>query len=188
MSPRPYDVLGSRVVLENAFLKVREDRIRGRSTEGLHYVVELPRAATIVPVLDDGRLLMIRQYRHSVGRAILELPGGRVDPAESHEDAARRELVEETGCEAAAYHPLGSFFPLAGISDHVGFLFEARGLTPVPRRLEALEEIDLVPMTWDAVMRALADGEISDAFCLVALFRFFLRHGRVAGGPEGPRT
>jgi ADP-ribose pyrophosphatase len=182
VSPRPYDVLGSRVVLSNPFLRVREDKVRGRETEGLHYVVELPRAATIVPVLDDGRLLMIRQYRHSVGRAILELPGGRVDPAETPEAAARRELVEETGYEASTYHSLGSFIPAAGISDHVGHLFEARGLRRVERRLEAFEEIDLVPMPWEDVARALASGEIDDAFCLVGLFRFFLRHGRVAGG------
>jgi ADP-ribose pyrophosphatase len=179
MSPRPYDVLGTRLLLENAFLRVREDRVRGRASEGLHYVVELPRAATIVPVLDDGRLLMIRQYRHSVGRAILELPGGRVDPAETPEAAARRELVEETGYEALTYEPLGKFLPVAGISDHVGFLFEARGLRPAPRRLEDFEEIDLVPMAFADVDRALAAGEIEDAFCLVGLFRFFLRHGRV---------
>jgi ADP-ribose pyrophosphatase len=179
MSPRPYDVLGSRLILENPFLRVREDQIRGRSSEGLHYVIELPRAATIVPVLDDGRLLLIRQYRHSIGRSILELPGGRVDPAETPEAAARRELVEEAGYEASSWEPLGSFIPVAGISDHVGWLFEARGLRPAARRLEALEEIDLVPMPWEEVARALTSGEIVDAFCLVALFRFFLRHGRV---------
>jgi ADP-ribose pyrophosphatase len=177
MSPRPYDVLGSRLVLENAFLRVREDRVRGRESEGLHYVVELPRAATIVPVLPDGRVLLIRQYRHSVGRSILELPGGRVEPSEAPEAAARRELAEEAGFEAGAWEPLGTFLPAAGLLDHVGFLFEARDLKPVARRLEALEEIELVPMTPPELASALASGTVADGFCLVALFRFFLRRG-----------
>jgi ADP-ribose pyrophosphatase len=186
MTARPFDVLSSRIVLDNPFLRVRADQVRGRDEEGVHYVVELPRAATIVPILDDGRVLLIREYRHSIGRVILEFPGGRVDPSETPETAARRELVEETGFEAETFVPLGSFFPAAGLLDHEGFLFEARGLKPAPRRLEAFEEIEVVPMTWAEVDAALAAGKIVDGFCMAALFRFFLRQGaRLAGDAPG---
>jgi ADP-ribose pyrophosphatase len=154
--------------------------VRGRDSEGIHYVVELPRAATIVPILPDGRVLLIRQYRHSVGQSILELPGGRVEPSEAPEAAARRELAEEAGYEADAWRSLGTFMPAAGLLDHVGHLFEASGLRPVARKLEALEEIEIVPMTPVELSEALASGAIVDGFCLAGLFRFFLR--RQAGG------
>jgi ADP-ribose pyrophosphatase len=186
MPARPYEVLGSEVILENPFLRVRADRIRGRSTDGVHYVVELPRAATIVPVLDDGRILMIRQYRHSVRDIILELPGGRIDASEIPEDAARRELLEETGYAAKSFHLLGSFIPAAGLLDHVGFLFEARGLEPGTSKPEALEEIEVVPMTMDEVASGLASGQIVDGFCLAGLFRFFLHRGWVFPGGRAP--
>jgi ADP-ribose diphosphatase len=186
LSPRPYSVLGSRLVLENRFLRVREDRVRGRDAEGLHYVVELPRAATIVPVLPDGRVLLIRQYRHSVGESVLELPGGRVEPSEAPEAAARRELAEEAGFEADEWSALGTFMPAAGLLDHVGHLFEARGLRPVARRLEALEEIDLVPMSGEELSAALISGTIVDGFCLVAMFRFLLRHRTPGADPLFP--
>jgi ADP-ribose pyrophosphatase len=178
MSPEPYEVASSRFVLENLFLKVREDAVVSQGMSGLHYVVELPRAATIVPVLDDGTIVFIRQYRHSIGRVILELPGGRVEPGEAPDAAARRELREEAGFEAAHLVPLGSFFPVAGISDHEGFLFEARGLQPAERRLDFLEDIEVILMSPKDLQRALDSGAIVDAFCLVALFRFFLRNPR----------
>lgn len=177
MPLEPYRVTGSRVPLRNKFVTVREDDFEVRGRRGVHYVIDLPLAAAIVPVLDDGRLLLIRQYRHCVGRVLLELPAGRVDPAESPLDAARRELREETGYSATQWRPLGRFFPLAGLSNHEGYFFEARGLVPGQTEFDDCEDIELAPTTPAEARRLIADGELLDGFCQLGLLRWFMAQG-----------
>lgn len=176
----PYEVTASRHVLKTRFVDVREDLIRHGDADGVHYCVELPRAAVVLPVLDDGSVVMIRQWRHCVGRVLLELPAGRAAPGEPIESAVARELEEETGFRAATLEFLGSFFPLAGISDHEGFIFIAKGLTPGPVRREALEHLETETVSPENLLRLLGEGAIADGFAQVALFRWFARRGSVS--------
>jgi ADP-ribose pyrophosphatase len=180
MSLDPYRVTGSRTVLHNKFVTVREDDFLHQGRHGVHYVIQLPQAAAVVPVLDDGRLLLIRQYRHCVGRVLLELPAGRVDRAEDPATAAVRELEEETGYRATSWRLIGRSFPLAGLSDHEAFFYEARGLTPGTRRPDEFEDIEPAPTSPEDALQLMAAGELIDGFCQLGLLHWFRAQGKLA--------
>lgn len=138
-------------------------------TRHRYEVIRHPGAAAIVPWLDDGRVLLIQQPRPSVGRRLLEIPAGTLDPAEDAETCARRELEEETGFRAAEWRRLAAFFPSPGILDERMWLFEARGLTPGRTDPDADEDITNVPVDPADVAGLVAAGEIADAKTLVGL-------------------
>ena len=107
--------------------------------------VRVPAVAYILPLLDDGRVVLIRQYRPIVGAEIWELPAGTIEAGESPEACARRELIEEAGYEAGHLDPLGEALADPGLTDERIFLFIARELRPVARALDADEHIEVVP-------------------------------------------
>ncbi|HEY7138499.1 MAG TPA: NUDIX hydrolase [Methylomirabilota bacterium] len=138
----------------------------------------MPSGVCILPILDDGRVVLIRQYRPIVGAELWELPAGTIEAGEFPEACARRELVEEAGYEAGALEPLGEVLADAGFTDDRVFLFVARDLRPVARGLDADEHIEVVPTPLAEVYRMADAGEILDAGSLVALYRFRSRPGR----------
>jgi ADP-ribose pyrophosphatase len=139
--------------------------------------VRVPAVTYILPLLDDGRVVLIRQYRPIVGAEIWELPAGTIEAGESPEACARRELVEEAGYEAGRLEPLGEALADPGLTDERIFLFLARDLRPVARGLDADEHIEVAPVPLDQAYRMADAGEILDAGTLVALFRFRGRSG-----------
>lgn len=146
-------------------------------------IVVHPGAAVILPWLDETRIVMIRNRRVTVGRSLVELPAGTLAPSEAPLDAARRELQEETGYCAASLTPLVSFFSSPGFSTERMHVFEARGLTPGPTRLEADEQIDVVVMEYDLALREVERGGIVDAKTMLAL----LYYDRFRPGREAQR-
>ena len=140
--------------------------------------VRVPSVAYVVPLLDDGRVVLIRQYRPIVGAEIWELPAGTIEAGESPVACARRELVEEAGYEAGRVDPLGEALADAGLTDERIFFFEARELRPASRRLDADEHIEVVPTPLPEAYRMADGGEILDAGTLVALYRFRSRVDR----------
>ena len=122
-----------------------------------------------LPVRDDGRVVLVRQYRHPVGSLVWELPAGRIDPGEEPAQGAGRELEEEVGLRAARLEPLLSFFTTPGFCDEVMHLFRATGLSPVPARPEADERIEASVFTLDEARAMIQRGEIREGKTLVAL-------------------
>jgi ADP-ribose pyrophosphatase len=122
-----------------------------------------------LPVLDDGRIVLVRQYRYAVSDFVWELPAGRRDPSESPEAGARRELEEEVGLRAASLEPLSTFWTTPGFCDEVMHLFRATGLESIPPRPEADERIEPGTFTLDEAMAMVARGEIREGKTLVAL-------------------
>jgi ADP-ribose pyrophosphatase len=133
-----------------------------------------PGASAVVPFLDDPReadprVLLLRQFRHAADGFIWEVPAGRLDPGESPEDCARRELEEETGMRARAVEPLTTIYTTPGFTDERIHLFLAHGLEEGAHRREADEFMELHTLRWSAVLELVRSGEVRDAKTLTAL-------------------
>ena len=135
-------------------------------------IIRHPGGAAMLPVLPDGRLLLIRQFRPTVGEMIYEIPAGRLEQEESAEECAGRELIEEAGYAAAQILPLGGFWSTIGFCDEYIHLFLGRELSATEQNLEADEIIELCPMTLAAAMQKVENGEILDGKTQLALLHY----------------
>jgi len=134
-----------------------------------------PGAAAVVPFFDpvedaDPRVLLIRQFRHAADGPLWEIPAGRLDPGETPETCAHRELEEEAGVTASHLERLTTIFMTPGFTDERIHLFLATGLTQGQHRREADEFMDLHTVRWSEIMRMIERGDINDGKTLVALF------------------
>jgi ADP-ribose pyrophosphatase len=132
-------------------------------------IVRHPGAVTIVPLLADGRIVLIRNLRPAVGRTLIELPAGTLGHGEDPRSAAQRELVEETGYRAGRIEPMCQFFMSPGILHERMHLFLASELAAGPTRLEAGEQIATFVASCDEALAMTCDGRIEDAKTLVGL-------------------
>jgi ADP-ribose pyrophosphatase len=122
-----------------------------------------------LPVHEDGRLVLVRQFRYAAGALVWEIPAGRLDPGEAPEDGARRELEEEVGLRAGRLEPLSSFYTTPGFCDEVIHLFRATALATVPARPDPDERIETRTLDLGAAMAMVGRGEVRDSKTLVAL-------------------
>ena len=162
--------LNSEQVYRGHFLDVRRDDVRmpdGR-TARREYIVH-PGAVMIVPLLGDGRLVVERQWRHPMGRAMLEFPAGKLDPGETPGQCAARELTEETGYRAAEWARAGILHNAIAYSTEGIEVWFARGLTLGPRRLDDGEFLDVLSLSADELDAMAACGELTDAKTLIGL-------------------
>jgi ADP-ribose pyrophosphatase len=138
-------------------------------------IVRHPGASAVVPFVSVDEILLIRQFRHAAGGSILEVPAGKLDPGDTPEQCAARELEEEAGRRAGRLEKLGSIFTTPGFTDEVIHLFAAFDLTPVPTRHEHDEVIELVPLRLSSALELVWRGELRDAKSALALI-FAARH------------
>jgi ADP-ribose pyrophosphatase len=138
-------------------------------------------SVAVLPVHADGRVVLVRQYRYAVNQLVWELPAGRLDPGESPEDGARRELEEEVGLRPDRLEPLLVFYTTPGFCDEVMHLFRATGLAEVPARPEADERIEARTLAFEEARRMMERGEVREAKTLVALL---LETARRSGSPR----
>lgn len=139
-------------------------------------VVRHPGGAAVVALDADGRVCLLRQYRHAAGGWIWELPAGKRDAGEDPRQTAARELEEEAGLTARRWQPLGGILSSPGVFTEVVYLFLAQELTRVPARAERHEvfEVHWVALT-DAIGRVM-DGDINDAKTVVGLLKVARQH------------
>ena len=135
-------------------------------------VVRHPGAVVILPLLDDGRICFVRNYRVAVGQTLIELPAGTLEPGEDPAKTAVRELAEETGYRAALIEHLLTFCMSPGILDEQMHLYLAEQLSPGPMALEPGEDIQPLLCTWEEAMEMARRGEIRDAKTLVGLLYY----------------
>jgi len=157
-------VLASRVLYQGKVFGVRRDRVREpggiRATRD---VVTHSGSVVVLPVFPDGRILVIRQYRHAAGQFLWELVAGRRDPGESFPQGARRELAEETGYRARRLRKLLEVFPTPGFVAEKMIVFAADGLFPGVARPEADERIAARKLTLREAEKWIRSGIIRDA-------------------------
>jgi ADP-ribose pyrophosphatase len=169
-------------VFEGRFLQVRRDIVRLPDGHETHreFIVH-PGAVAVVPLLDDGRLVMVRQYRYPLQRVLLEFPAGKLDPGEGAFATGVRELAEETGYTAREWARAGALHNAAAYSDEVIEIWFARGLQAGAQRLDHGEFIEVVPMGADELDALAARGELTDAKTLIGLL--WLQRWRAGAWP-----
>jgi len=174
-SPQPGRA-SSRHIYRGRVLSLRVDELDvegGRSVR--REVVEHPGAVTILAFDDQERLLLVRQYRHPVGRDLLELPAGTFDPGDDPETCALRELQEETGYRPGRLERLGGFYLAPGYCTEYQNVFLATDLTKSRLPPDEDERIELVPLPLEEALSMVEAGEIEDAKTAAALL-LYLRH------------
>ncbi|HEX5939999.1 MAG TPA: NUDIX hydrolase [Dehalococcoidia bacterium] len=129
---------------------------------------------TILPVDEEGNLLLVRQYRLPAKAVLLEAPAGNMDDGETPEESAHRELREETGFDCHQLTPLASFYPAPGFSEEFMYCFVAADLFESGADPDDDEDVELVRCSLESALQAIQSGEIVDAKTIVAILAYRL--------------
>jgi ADP-ribose pyrophosphatase len=176
--PLEEHVVASEVVHRGRYMEFRVDTIaRADGTTGTRDVVGHPGAIAVVALHDDGRILLVRQWRVPAGRAMLEIPAGTLDVhagvTEDPEVASRRELEEETGHRASTWRKLATFWTAPGFASELMHLYLATGIAGADSdgRLtpDEDERLELCHLTIDEALEQIASGDICDAKTMLAV-------------------
>ena len=162
-------VAGGRVY-DGGLLKVYRDEVSlPDGTRGYREYIRHPGAVAVVPLFDDGRVLLERQFRYPHKRDFIEIPAGKLEPGEPHLETAKRELLEETGYVADEWTRVGVIHTAIAYTDEAIELFVARRLKQVGRKLDAGEFLELVAVDYAEAIEMIRDGRITDAKTVTAL-------------------
>ena len=158
------------IVHEGRKIKVVLDTSTGSNGETIRRDMILhPGAVVILPVIDRDHICLLRNERFVIGETLWEVPAGTLEPGEPVEQAAARELVEETGYTAKRWRKLGHYWPSPGVMDEKMHLFVAEELTAGVARPEADENLEPKTVTWADALRMATDGTIHDLKTVTAI-------------------
>lgn len=148
-------------------------------------VMRLPGAVAVVPMTDDGEVILVRQYRYPYSAVMLEIPAGKLDPGEEPAACVRRELSEETGMEAKEFVSLGEYFPSVAVLYEKIHLYLARGLTQSASHPDEDEFLRVEKMPLDELVARIMRGEVPDGKTQVAVLKaWYLEQNRKLGMQE----
>ncbi len=193
-STRRHDwrIVATQIVIDTPHLRLRRDDIElpGGKRVGPYYVRESRGFTVVFAVTDDDRVVLVRQYKHGIGKPVLELPAGGIDPGETAAACARRELAEETGYvgDPAELELLGKyvFDPTSSTTEY--YLYLARGAQPlVATAFDATEEIDVELATFDELRRYVRNGTIEVGIHIASIYTALDYLGRMGGTADGSK-
>jgi len=163
--------ISSKNIYDGKIIKVRLDKVLLRDgKESFREIVEMTNqgAVAIVPIVDD-KVYFVKQYRKSLGKDLLEIPAGRVDPGEDPVDSARRELTEEIGFWPNELQQLAFFYSSPGFSDEVIYLYLARDLVKYEAASDEGEFLEIQSFPLAEALKMISNGEIEDGKTIAGL-------------------
>jgi len=159
------------VAYDGGFLKVSRDRVTLPNQKvAFREYIKHPGAVVILPLFDDGRVLLERQFRYPLDRVFIELPAGKIDAGEATLATAKRELQEETGYTARDWHYVGKIHNAIAYSDEYLDMYLARGLTAGPARLDEGEFLEIFTATVPELLAMVRSGEVTDVKTIIGAF------------------
>lgn len=174
-------ILKSEILYQGKVFRLQRDTvIEPGGVQAERDIIVHPGSVVVLPVFKDGRILLIRQYRHSVGEFLWELVAGRKEPDETPITAARRELAEETGYSTKRLRKLVRVVPTPGFVNEWMWIFAAEGLTEGTAQPEEDEKITPCIFTWKQAEKMIARGTLRDAksICGILYYMRFLKRSR----------
>jgi ADP-ribose pyrophosphatase len=173
-APAKVRVLNSKTIFKGRAVELKvEHVIEPGGIETTREVVCHPGSVVVIPRLEDGRLVMVRQYRHPVRETLWELVAGGMEPGETPRQSARRELLEETGFRARVIKPLIEFYPSPGILSEKMHLVEARDLTASKSQPDDDERIETGLFTVGKIIKMIKAKEIRDGKTIVGILLLY---------------
>lgn len=177
-----YRLEGREEIFRGRIFTVQLDHITfSNGTDVTMEVVRHGGAAAVVPVKDDGRVVLIRQFRYPIDTTIWEVPAGKFDGGEASEVCAAREMEEEVGYRPGRLEKIGSIITTPGFSDERIDIFVATDLTPTEMNLDPDELIDVIEVPVDEALLMVDRGDIEDAKSIAALFMAARKFGWGSG-------
>lgn len=164
--------LQSQTIFNGRVIHVKHDRVLcPNGQESMREIVEHRGGVAVIALTDQDELYLVRQYRYALGRELLEIPAGKLEPGEIPAEAIRRELEEEIGVIAKCWHSLGYIIPTCGYCSEKIHLFLARDLTYTHTHPDDDECLDILKLPRTQVLDMCKDGRINDAKTICALMR-----------------
>ncbi len=167
--------------MKNAWWTYRKDlTMLPSGKEGEYHFVHVKGSSLIIPFMDDGKMILVNQYRYLADRESLEFPCGSLKENSTYDETARDELAEETGFEAADLKRVGQFNPYNGVTDEMCSVYIARGLKPAVAKHDETEEFEQLHLTVEELEERIRAGVIWDGMSLAgwALVREFVAKTR----------
>jgi ADP-ribose pyrophosphatase len=168
-------ILRSKILYKGPVFGVRRDEVlEPTGVRAIREVITHPGSVVVLPVLPDGRIILIRQYRHAARQFLWELVAGRMDPGENPRQAAVRELIEETGYRAKRFRVFLDVFPTPGFLEERMYILLAEGLTPGEAEPEEDEKITAKAFTRRELEDKIRRGQLHDAKSIAGIL-YYLR-------------
>lgn len=159
-------------IYDGVILHIRKDKVLlPNGKEGVREYTEHMGAAAVIAFDDEGRLLMVKQFRYPLGEELLEIPAGKIDAGETPEQCAARELTEETGFKAGKLTYLGAMYPAAAYTTEAVHIYYGEQLTKSGQHLDEDEFLTVEHIEFDKALQMVMSGEIKDSKTQIAILK-----------------